>query len=151
MTREKIGEAQTDKNGKARINLPITDNKSFTIEAKYHELSQSKAISSISTALSLLNVPSSVESGDEFTVNGLFLQNSEPAPAGIQINVIVMENNHDEVISRVSCKTRQSGGFSANLKLTVHDSTETYVIHAEIDNYPAIKSENHYIDIISAI
>jgi hypothetical protein len=146
MVREKIGEAQTDRNGKARINLPITDNRSFTVEAVYHELSKSKAITSIATALSL-NIPSSVESGEEFNVNGLFLQNDEPAPAGIQINIIVTENNSDEVISHVSCKTNPSGEFSANLQLTVQE-TKTYVVHAEVNNYPSIKSENHYIDVI---
>lgn len=148
MAREKIGEAQTDKNGKAKINLPITDTKSFTIEAKYHELSKSKKITSIAPNLSL-NIPSSVEAGVIFTVNGLFLLNDKPAPSGIQINIIIIDPTG--IASRVTCKTNSEGEFSATkLHLDfLSIGMSTYVFHAEVNNYPSIKSENYYIDVTS--
>ena len=147
MAREKIGEAQTDRNGKAKINLPITDNKSFTIEAKYHELSKSKKITSIAPNLSL-NVPSSVEAGVKFTVNGLFLLNDKPAPAGIQININAIDGHGEGWY--VTCQTNSEGEFSAILRLDfLGDDMRTYVFHAEVNNYPSIKSENYYIDVTS--
>ena len=71
MTREKIGEAYTDNNGKAKMSLDISDiNQDFTLEAIYDEFDDSIDFTNVTYTLTLEAEETQIDTGDALDMFG---------------------------------------------------------------------------------
>ena len=71
MTREKIGEVYTDKNGKAKMSLDMSDiTEDFTLEAIYDEFDDSIDFTNVTYTLTLEAEETQIDTGEAFNISG---------------------------------------------------------------------------------
>lgn len=109
MGRIKIGEAVTDRNGKARLQYDIRNvHTDFAIEAVYDEYSKRKSIDNVTYTI-LLETDMCVDTGDPIEISGYLLEDNLPMNQE-QLNVFV-----DDVRVKTVLVNNQDGSYSAEL------------------------------------
>ena len=109
MGRIKIGEAVTDRNGKARLQYDMRNvHEDFAIEAVYDEYSKRKSIDNVTYTI-LLETDMCVDTGDPIEISGYLLEDNLPMNQE-QLNVFV-----DDVRVKTVLVNNQDGSYSAEL------------------------------------
>ena len=121
MGRLKIGEAVTDRNGKARLQYDIRNvHEDFAIEAVYDEYSKRKSIDNVTYKI-LLETDMCVDTGDPIEISGYLLEDNLPMNQE-QLNVFL-----DDVRVKTVLVNSQDGSYSATLDDVADGTHSVYV------------------------
>ena len=121
MGRLKIGEAVTDRNGKARFQYDIRNvHTDFAIEAVYDEYSKRKSIDNVTYTI-LLETDMCVDTGDPIEISGYLLEDDLPMNQE-QLNVFL-----DDVRVKTVLVNSQDGSYSASLDSVADGTHSVYV------------------------
>ena len=121
MGRIKIGEAVTDRNGKARFQYDIRNvHEDFAIEAVYDEYSKRKSIDNVTYTI-LLETDMCVDTGDPIEIFGYLLEDDLPMNQE-KVDVFV-----DDVRVKTVLVNSQDGSYSATLDDVADGTHSVYV------------------------